>query len=258
MHSVTNVHATNISIVYRLKSKVFGGPDFPNSALTVHKMSPFSIFKELYKHYSQLEFTHLSDRGIAARGLEDRLCRAFQCRGRYGILADESGSYLGHSLLWRRELDYPMSKIEFQPNRQPPSWSWMAYNGAINYFNIRSGETKWNTALLKKASNSLFTDPAEDYGPCLLPVVAWELDVTKAEIKEVFLDCALDSGTYPEMHHKFVVIGSSIENTASKVSHYLLVISQNIETKRWERVGVARAEGKDPCWKGASESLDIA
>lgn len=107
-----------------------------------------SYFQTLYQQYSRLHFTRIDDRPFAIAGLEKRLQKAFRTQGDYGIF-DHGGpqrSLFHRSLLWQRAKDSPpMSPIVFPlaRNVRVPSWSWMAYAGAIDYTDPPFQKADW-------------------------------------------------------------------------------------------------------------------
>jgi hypothetical protein len=101
--------------------------------------------------YSRLAFTEPADRSVAVLGLEKRLLRTFRTSGGYGILE----SFPGQSLLWQRADDNVLIRIEYPPNRDVPSWSWMAYHGGVTYMKLPLRQVKWryNMAFKPKTSD---------------------------------------------------------------------------------------------------------
>lgn len=73
-------------------------------------------------------------------------------RGGFGVLDDGNGGLLWRSLLWQRAHDAPrMRRINFASVNKglaaaivsPPSWSWMAYSGAIEYLELLFDQVDW-------------------------------------------------------------------------------------------------------------------
>ncbi|KAK4222696.1 heterokaryon incompatibility protein-domain-containing protein [Podospora fimiseda] len=128
-----------------------GDPNFPQLALTSTKGAQIRVYESLYKTYSRLEFSKPSDRPIAIAGLEQRLVAAFNTHGGYGVF---DGDFFGRSLLWKRDSDDGMKKIDFSagqmiemPARKSyrvPSWSWMAYEGPITFMDIPFRGVEWH------------------------------------------------------------------------------------------------------------------
>jgi hypothetical protein len=106
------------------------------------------LYEIIYERYSKLAFTKIDDRPVAISGLEKRLLRTFGTVGGYGILE----LYLHRSLLWKR-LDKPLVRINSLRCQRIPSWSWMAYTGAINYMEIPFGKAEWSEDIQSPFSN---------------------------------------------------------------------------------------------------------
>ncbi|KAK4097370.1 hypothetical protein N658DRAFT_527113 [Parathielavia hyrcaniae] len=142
---------------------LLGDPNFPEVAILSRTLSHsretsfgerILYFQDLYQTYSRLAFTEWADRAVALEGLEQRLSHGFKARGRLGILANaafppgRSPSLFYRSLLWHRGVDEPtLTRISFPPGRQkPPTWSWMAYRGGIDYLDVPFNRTEWETS----------------------------------------------------------------------------------------------------------------
>src|SRR3569833_3463149 len=128
-----------ILMTYSIVADIIGSPEFPKSALE-KGIPPVQIFRAVYERYSRLQFNVAADRAPAVMALEARLLRSFETPGRYGVMQ----KFLGQSLLWRRSSDDTLERIQFRSNAPPvPSWSWMAYTGGINYFDVPS-DVDWD------------------------------------------------------------------------------------------------------------------
>ncbi|CCF40692.1 hypothetical protein CH063_00363 [Colletotrichum higginsianum] len=121
------------------KAAFLGDSDFPNSALGYFKGARILLFQNLYQTYSALDFTHMTDRSIAIKGLEERLVKAFNTKGGFGIFE----RYLHRSLLWQRDSESALVHITHPPGRHIPSWSWMAYSGRISYLEAPFDRIEW-------------------------------------------------------------------------------------------------------------------
>ena len=111
----------------------------------------------LFEDYSKRDLTEKTDRSVAISGLEARIARALGCQSRYGIFEQ----YLHRNLLWQAS-DNKMERIEY-PTRNVPSWSWMAYNGGIQFMDIPFGTVNWidNLRFDKGCELVLITDVGE-------------------------------------------------------------------------------------------------
>lgn len=119
------------------KTGFLGDAEFPRSAEKLFRGGRIRLYEHIYQLYSRLAFTNLSDRSVAISGLEKRLIRTFDTRGGYGVFL----RYLDRSLLWRRkDAHIYMQKVAYTSSRQVPSWSWMAYDGEIEYLELPFGE----------------------------------------------------------------------------------------------------------------------
>lgn len=78
------------------------------------------------------------DRPIAIAGLETRLARAFRTDSLFGVFE----KYLHRGILWRRASG-PLAKIGFPVGVRIPSWSWMAYQGAVDFLDLKLGGIDW-------------------------------------------------------------------------------------------------------------------
>jgi hypothetical protein len=98
------------------------------------------LIQNLYELYSKRDFGQLTDRPIGISGLEKRLASAFKTRGGYGVF---DGPYLERNLLWIAAVNGNLKPIDFAETRKVPSWSWMAYSGAISYIPIDFRKVQW-------------------------------------------------------------------------------------------------------------------
>ncbi|KAJ4248821.1 hypothetical protein NW762_012659 [Fusarium torreyae] len=122
-----------------------GDANYPKLAMRSARGAKIRFYQSLYEKYSNLQFTRIYDRPIAIAGLEQRLVSAFKTDGGYGVF---DGSFFGRSLLWKRDTTRSsgLSKIAFPKDQKfrVPSWSWMAYEGPITYFEIPFGCVIWD------------------------------------------------------------------------------------------------------------------
>jgi hypothetical protein len=207
-------------------------------------------FQNLYKTYSSLSLTNPFDRPIAVDGLENRLLKAFRARGGFGVFDGEFG-LLRRSLLWYRPVDKVLTRINYPSSGTalvPPSWSWMAYIGEIDYLALEFGKVDWKElrspwslgrsgdVSAKKANTTLCGE-----------VRAIKLDITDEKNKQLYFDSfeVVDTSVV-----QCVVLGveQGIQPLSSKI-HYFILVAPMISlesdgSKVYERIGAGYLPGR--------------
>jgi hypothetical protein len=112
------------------------------------------LFQSLFADYSNFGLTEVTDRPIAIDSLAMALAKAFNTNVRYGIFE----RYLHKSLLWQRSQDIPMRRIFYAAGEAPPSWSWMAYHGHIEYSKIQDVEWDRSVQFVRNVASCLEND----------------------------------------------------------------------------------------------------
>lgn len=128
-----------------------GDPNFPKIAVEASRGGKIRLYQDLYSKYTRSSLTRDTDRPIAIAGLEKRLITSFHVSGGFGIFDGAEFGPLRRSLLWRRAADVGrLEMIDFQKVNStassvppPPTWSWMAYKGAIQYLDVPFGGVEW-------------------------------------------------------------------------------------------------------------------
>jgi len=141
-----------------------GDANFPQVAHQDSYGARIRLLQDLYQRYSRLGFSVSTDRPVAIAGLETRLINAFETSGGFGLFE----RYLGRSLLWIRAPEAArLTKIQFGPaQRNPvPSWSWMAYEGAISFLDLPFGQVDW-TVDVEFRSPDYSTSGNTPWGSC--------------------------------------------------------------------------------------------
>jgi hypothetical protein len=240
--------------IYPYQSKLesfVGDPNFPEkitSKLT-SRGERIKFYEGLYKKYSRLAFTRWEDRPIAIAGLERRLIRNLRTRGGWGIF-DDGQSLLRRSLLWQRgEDEIALRKITFPPERNitVPSWSWMAYEGGIDFLDVPLGEVEWDE---DKLHSPWRQNPSDVYhitnntANVELKATAKRFDIQscpKDEFKLVY-DIPRTEG----QQLLCIVMGRFLKaKMADDARHYVLFIALKSGTAQvYERVGVGFMPGK--------------
>jgi hypothetical protein len=107
-------------------------PEFPHSIRERSKQAQIKLFQSLFADYSNLGITEPRDRPVAIDLLAMALANALDTNVRYGIFE----CFLHRSLLWQWAQNIPLRQISYDAGKAPPSWSWMAYHGPIQYLQI--------------------------------------------------------------------------------------------------------------------------
>ncbi|KAH8719320.1 heterokaryon incompatibility protein-domain-containing protein [Phaeosphaeriaceae sp. PMI808] len=128
--------------------------DFPGQLLRSGYQRTIEFIHFLFEDYSKRGLTEKTDRCVAISGLEARIAGALQCKSKYGIFE----RCLHRNLLWQASRS-KMERIEYE-TRHVPSWSWMAYNGGIQFMDIPFGTIDWidNLQFDKEYESALIAD----------------------------------------------------------------------------------------------------
>lgn len=197
------------------------------------------LFQDLYKRYSGLALSYLSDKPIAIRGLESRLLTTFKTTGGYGIL----DKFLHRSLLWQRSKE-SLERI------LTPSWSFMAYSGPIEYLSVPFGEASW--------SDDITSPFSEGKQPAIISRSQINSGDLKASILElgapVWEIAHMRGGNLildnPHYHYaqplQCVIVGKNATQPLDEhQAHYVLLVHRAAgidEDRAYERVGVGVLE----------------
>jgi hypothetical protein len=206
-----------------------------------YKGMRIAFFEEIYEKYSQLDFTHNTDRSLGMAGIESRFAKLFG-RARYGILDDPSEcSYLRRTLLWRRaDPTKVMTKIDYPSNRRVLSWSWMAVMGPICFMDIPFGAVNWNVDI-----GSPFKDIKDpDSTPGALCGYARDFVIQRSD--HLFFDRTTDEHSHGQL--RCMVVGTQDTSNDCLMKHYVLLVTTVEEgSDIYERVGVGTFE-RDQAW----------
>lgn len=194
--------------------------------------------------YSRLEFSVSTDRRVAIAGLETRLIDAFDTAGGFGLFE----RYLGRSLLWTRAPDVAhLTKILSEPPQSPvPSWSWMAYEGAISFLDLPFGDIDWTANVDLRSPYSQSTSSRASRGRMSssrdghrteLRVVARPFDMIAAPYASKSSNIVWDDPTATHDRLRCVVIGRlASENGTPSQKHWVLIVRE-LRAGLYERVG---------------------
>ncbi|KAI8711915.1 HET domain-containing protein [Fusarium sp. LHS14.1] len=103
-------------------------PHFPARLKEAEYYRSLEFIQKLFKEYSQAGLTYKSDRDTAILSLLNRISYELNTEVRYGTIR----CFLGSLLLWKRTAKELTPPIDFG-SRAVPLWSWMAYDGSIDF-----------------------------------------------------------------------------------------------------------------------------
>ncbi|PQE06673.1 serine threonine kinase protein [Rutstroemia sp. NJR-2017a BVV2] len=251
------IHCESLTRMSSPKSKFWGDPKFPQSIMGYLKLDRIRLFQYLFTAYSKLNLTVITDKPIAISGLLDRLAEDLNTKIPYGIIE----RFLHRSLLWCKSANGSLTRIEYPEHQQVPSWSWMAYNGEIDYEQIAYHRVEWSTSVrlvsakdignerddvenTENISDTILEGPARDFTAEAYDRARLNFDEEKkSAIKEI--TC--------------VVLGKAkVEEAGDEYKYYILIIGLVEGTwKRYRRVGTGVVQGKDTVLKSAQEKVWI-
>lgn len=240
------------------KAAFLGDSAFPNLTTNVSKGGKIRLYENLYEQYSRLALTVNQDRPLAIAGLEIRLIRALDVHGGFGVFESHrpgDESYLRRSLLWRRGHDCPsMIKIQFGSERaiSVPSWSWMAYEGGIDYLNPPFNGTDWERGIkspwTQQSSQESSWHTTDRRGNRVLEGKAYKFSVGNDD------DITFDHEDNKEVENLgCVVIGTSKLGIDQKNKEYYVLVIGKQSGSGWERIGAGKLLGKSIAFDGATD-----
>jgi len=220
-------------------------PNFPNRLLASGYQRTIEFIHFLYEDYTKRDLTVETDRWVAISGLEARIARARECQSRYGIFQP----YLHRNLLWQKSDKGKMKQIEYE-TQIVPSWSWMAYNGGIQFMDIPYGDVGWNNRLQfdrkykrmffsKKGKHALVTDVGV-FQNCTMEQrdVSYTILNSSKDIGRIQYDIEASKDLHTEL---CVVVGrESYEDEPGlwNKKYYILVVRPTSVDGEYTRVGV--------------------
>ncbi|KAI0505813.1 heterokaryon incompatibility protein-domain-containing protein [Xylaria bambusicola] len=249
------------------QAALLGDPKFPKVATDSTKGGRIRLYELLYKQYSRLQFTRIYDRPLAISGLEQRLIRAFDTQGGYGVFT----RYFGRGLLWQRDPTLApqlMKPIQFPKSQryQVPSWSWMAYEGAISFMDLPFREIDWEEKEIRSPWSPQSPVLTSSSPPNHSSNTAWYTTnrnerIDLKVIARDFLASAdthiiYDRGERPDNRAvRCVVVGRRKKKAGIRDVHihYVLVVAQKVGPGYdavYERIGVGAIPGTSIALEG--------
>ncbi|KAJ4390805.1 hypothetical protein N0V93_004403 [Gnomoniopsis smithogilvyi] len=225
-------------------ASLLGDSNFPKSIMnSVDRAEKILHFQKLYQDYSRLGLSNPTDRPLAIGGLQERILNALNARGGFGVLDEETPERGGHSsgrgllrrsLLWCRGTDEAaLRAINFLSDHalhKVPSWSWMAYEGGIDYLSPEFGQVDWTRVVSPwfpevKAGSTTLSMEAQDYHSNGCP---------KGQCR-VVLDVGDPDGNSQIAPGMCVILGidkpgvESMLSSGTSGKHYVLALRQKVE-----------------------------
>ncbi|KAI9643121.1 hypothetical protein NHQ30_008856 [Ciborinia camelliae] len=238
------------------KIAFLGDPNFPDYTIrpTSSASEKIRVFIDLFQQYTRLEFTCAEDRPIAIDGLMERLTFAFKTRSLAGLFE----TFWGHCLLWRRADDAePLEKIKSDKSSRkiPPTWSWMAFQGAISFIEPKDDSVDWNDGGVTLPFNNLTGDQASwlitsrQNESLAIQAKAFDFEIplnTSRSEADLYYDGGKDA---KDSFTKCVIIGTDKQEVSNegKKKHYVLIvkpITKSSGATSYERCGVGYVLGK--------------
>ena len=199
------------------------------------------VFQAVFERYSRLELTYDYDRPSAIAGLERRLAEEMASQVAFGVFANRDFGCLHRSLLWRRSDGSRLEWIK-NPHVRVPTWSWMAYTGAIDYLNPPSTGVEWDRDIALETTTA---GPAKLTAELTAPITAFAAEMTRNPSLLI-----MDTWTTVDFRSlKCVVVGREPQSLPGSQmedeAYHILVVSlvqQNAACPEYERVGVATVQ----------------
>jgi len=217
-------------------------PNFPNRLLESGYQRTMEFIHFLFEDYSKRDLTEKTDRSVATSGLEARIAGALKCQSRYGIFQ----RYLHRNLLWETS-NNKMERIVCK-NRDVPSWSWMAYNGGIQFMDIPFGTVDWinNLRFDKGRELVLITDVGEFRDCTMEPDGKYYAILDFGRTKRGWIQYDVEEGE-DLFKERCVVAGKKSSKDKDKIEdgdrldvkeYYILVVRPTSVDGEYKRVGV--------------------
>ncbi|EXF75137.1 heterokaryon incompatibility protein [Colletotrichum fioriniae PJ7] len=222
--------------------------NFPHSVESFKDGKKLQYYQYLYELYSSLKLTYKTDRPQAIAGLEQRLMRALDSTGGYGVIRTN----FHRDLLWqRRNTGTTLQRIVFPAGKDVPSWSWMAFDGEIRFMNVPLGDLKRR---LRPEDEDILSPFPESWdnnpeGTRRISEQAYFRAHAHTLLNDNPAQMILDE---PDRNLtrplKCVIIGSNRQEKGEPLRYYALIVApvEGLEKKEvFERVGVSYLSKED-------------
>lgn len=227
---------------------MLGDSMFPSSIESRSHQNRVYPLQSLFKIYSKLAFSNLTDRSIAISGLESRFTSSFGTKVSYGI----SERYPHRSILWQRPTAERMKRIGYPEDRKVPSWSWMACKGEIDYMDIPFGNVEWSDAVNWEPSKpAKLRGPVREFKNCTIELQDAKCDISAEGPDDERGWLKFDEEDIIGIHRlKCVIIGRAHEAQTEGQEHYVLAVTWQPVGEYYERVGVGSIQRRHISFEG--------
>lgn len=212
-------------------------PNFPRRLMASGHNRTVDFVQFLFKKYSKCSLSNESDRDTAISGLVERIKSALDTEGRYGVFR----CFFSRLLLWKRPDEEKTDPIVYK-GRKVPSWSWMAYNGGIDFVS--------DAPLMVPDSNDLQFDTDQE----ALIVKIRHFKHCRLEQKEkehaIFAEAGRVGSLWFDMeaNNQFkycVVIGMRKDKEEDpQKTYYILAVLKESQDKLYTRLGVGEVKAR--------------
>ena len=186
------------------------------------------------------------------------MLRELGARGGFGIF-DDGRSLLPRSLLWQRGHEVgSLKRFDHRTGQRLPSWSWMAYDGPIDFMDLKLGEVDWLEDEVRGPWTEGGEASAQDTMAGGKGLTAVARLFTQEPVydddqddSEVILDGGENMGTHVWQDWRCIVVGTRRVSRGGKLTplerrtHYFLIVAPvGKESANYMRIGVGRMAGK--------------
>jgi hypothetical protein len=235
-------------------------PEFPRSINARSREAQVQLFQSLFTDYSKLGITEKTDRPVAILSLAEALAEALDTKVYYGIFE----RFLHRSLLWQPARNTPLTQINYKapPSKAPPSWSWMAYHGQIQYLPlpIQFEDVQWDDSvrLVKVKANDAATSPEDDGYVLEARVRRVVLDGKDNEVGQLYFDTQ-PWNVLPEVRCAIMGREKTEANDGNRI-YYVVFVTEcatQLGCAKFERVGVGSIEKRFILFDGQDDPAQI-
>ncbi|RAK82870.1 HET-domain-containing protein [Aspergillus costaricaensis CBS 115574] len=215
-------------------------PRFPERLVVAGYRTAALFLQELITDYSRRDLTFPEkDKVVAFSGIAERIKEALATEVRYGVFR----CFLPRLLLWKRA-GIENDRISYDDNRVP-SWSWMLYNGKIDFLTKSDLKVPENQSLSFDDSDSGINIEVRQLDGCYTRGRDGEYMIFMGTEKVGVLHFDMELAAEVESRN-CVVIGVRADDGDDDPNkeYYILAVRKISEGKEYERLGVGRVRAR--------------